>query len=468
MEPLATAHDTAGRVRRREISAREAAQDALKRIEAANPALNAFIHVDPETALRQADAVDAAIARGIDPGPLAGVPVGVKDMEPVAGMPLTFGSRAFAHNVADHDSVQVARLKNAGAVVMGKTNTPEFAYKGFTANRLFGATRNPWNPERTPGGSSGGSTAAVAAGMVALCTAGDGGGSIRVPAAFSGCYGIKPSAGRIPRAGANAPTWSTHGTLGPVSRTVRDAARYLDICAGPHPNDLDALDAPPGAYEAATLAPAPRLKRIAWSADLGFAPVDPEVRRIAGEAGRALAEAVGAELVEANPGFADPIDTWFTIAAPGDARAVAAMTEEQRALLERGFLAWADQATRITAVMLAEALEARHQLNRAMTAFFQTYDLLLTPTVPCTAFLAGGPPPTEIDGQAVTPAGFVAFTSPFNTTGHPAASLPAGLASDGLPVGLQVVAPRHADALVLAASAAYEAARPWRWPGDGS
>ncbi len=451
-------------IRAKELSAREAVDEALARLEARNPAINAFVYSDPEGARAQAAAIDDAVARGLDPGPLCGVPIGVKDLEAVAGMPLTFGSRAFRENVAAEDSVQVTRLRAAGAVVLGKTNTPEFGYKGFTENRLFGATRNPWNPERTPGGSSGGSAAAVTAGIVPLATAGDGGGSIRIPAAFSGCYGIKPSAGRIPRAGANAPTWGTHSTLGPVSRTVRDAARYLDAASGPHPNDLDALDSPPGVYEAAVIGPPPKLRRIAWSAGLGYAAVDPEVARLAGAAAKALAAAVGAELVEANPGFDDPMAAWYMMAAPGDVRLIDAMTEEQKAELEKGFVLFAEQARGIMGVDIANALEARHQLNRTMTAFFGKYDLLLTPTVACTAFPAEGPPPAEIGGKPVGAAGYLPFTPPFNMTGHPAASLPAGLAADGLPVGLQVVAPRHADALLLAVSAAYEAANPWRWP----
>ena len=462
MDILNSASELADAIRGRKLSAREAVEEALTRVERRNPAINAFVHVDADGARNAAAAVDAAIARGEDPGTFAGVPIGVKDLSAVAGMPHTYGSRAHASNVATEDSVEVARLRAAGAVVIGKTNTPEFGYKGFTDNLLFGATGNPWDPARTPGGSSGGSAAAVAAGIVPVCTASDGGGSIRIPAAFSGCYGIKPNAGRIPRAGRSAPTWGTHSTLGPVSRTVRDAARYLDIAAGPHPNDLDSLDTAPGGYEAAVMAGSPRLRRIAWSADLGYAAVDPEVVRVAFEAARALAVATGAELVEAHPGFPDPVMAWYTIAAPGDAWLMDGMTNAQRDSLEPGFVAFADRARAITGVQIAQALETRHQLNRSLTAFFETYDLLLTPTVAVTAFPKEGPPPGAIAG--VSPASYLPFTPPFNLTGHPAASLPAGLAADGLPVGLQVVGPRWSERLVLAASAAYESARPWKWP----
>jgi len=461
---LPAAHEIADGVRARKLSAREVLEAALKRIEASNPAINAFVHVDAASARKRADEIDAAVARGEDPGPLAGVPIGVKDLEPVAGMRHTDGSRVFADRVAAYDSVQVSRLRAAGVVIVGKTNTPEFGYKGFTDNLLFGPTRNPWNPERTPGGSSGGSAAAVTAGMVPLCTASDGGGSIRIPAAFSGCYGIKPSAGRIPRADAHAPTWGSHSTRGPVSRTVRDAARYLDVAAGPHPNDLDSLDGPVGVYEQAVLAGPPKIRRIGWSPDLGYAVVDPEVVRVAGEAARALASALGAELVEAGPGFPDPMAAWYTIAAPGDTRMIDNMTADERGLLEPGFVAFSEQARGITGVMIANALEERHQVNRAMTAFFERCDLLLTPTVACTAFAAGGPPPRQIGGRDAGVSGYLPFTPAFNLTGHPGASLPAGLAADGLPVGLQVVGPRHADALVLAVSAAFEQARPWKFP----
>ncbi len=455
----------AERVRRGELRAREVVERALGRIAELNPGLNAFIQVDAEGALRQAEAVDARVAAGEDPGPLAGVPLGVKDLEPVRGLLFTLGSRAFAGQVATEDSVQVARLRAAGAVVVGKTNTPEFGYKGFTENRLWGPTRNPWNPAKTPGGSSGGSSAAVAAGMVPLATAGDGGGSIRIPAAMTGCFGMKPTAHRVPRAGEHAPTWGYFSTLGPMARTVRDAARYLDVASGPHPDDPEVLDGPTG-FEAAVLGPAPRLRRLAWSADLGYAAVDREVVRVARAAAERLAAAVGAELEEATPAIGDTMEAWMTIAAAGDTRLVDDMPEEQRAKLEPGFLRFAETGRQYTAVDVARALEHRHQVNRVMTRFFAGYDLLLTPTTAATAFAAEGPPPGEIGGRKVGPAGFIPFTYPFNFLGLPAASLPAGLAADGLPVGLQAVAPRFADAFLLRVCAAYEAASPWRYPGQ--
>lgn len=456
-------------VRRKERTAREVTEEALRRLEAGNAPINAFIHINPELALKQANEVDARIARGEDPGPLAGVPIGVKDLEPVAGMPFTQGSRAFKDVVADQDSVQVTRLKAAGAVPLGKTNTPEFGYKGFTENRLFGPTRNPWNLELTPGGSSGGSAAAVTAGLVPLATASDGGGSIRIPAGFCGCYGIKPTGGRIPLAGATYPSWATHSTLGPVSRTVRDSARYLDVTAGPHPDDVHSLDAPPGGYEDAVLAGPPKLRRIAWSRDLGYAAVEPEIAEIAHRAAVAFAETLGAELVEAHPGFDDPMPAWLAIGAPGDALRLQQLADRIDDL-EPGYVRFAQSALQVTALQVAEALQQRHAVNRQVNAFLKEYDLLLTPTLAAPPFKAEGPPPMVIAGREVGPAGFIPFTYPFNLTGHPAASIPAGLTSAGLPVGLQVVAPRFADKLLLAVSAAFEAAHPWPWPkaADGN
>jgi aspartyl-tRNA(Asn)/glutamyl-tRNA(Gln) amidotransferase subunit A len=463
MFDIEPAWQTAEAVRRKERSAREVTQAALDRLASGNERINAFVHIAPELALRQADEVDARIARGEDPGPLAGVPIGVKDLEPAAGMPFTLGSRAFKDVVAEKDSVQLSRLKAAGAVPLGKTNTPEFGYKGFTENRLFGATRNPWNPELTPGGSSGGSAAAVTAGLVPLATASDGGGSIRIPAGFCGCYGIKPTGGRIPIAGPEYPHWATHSTLGPVSRTVRDSARYLDAAAGPHADDLHALDAPAGGYEAAVLAGPPKLGRIAWSGDLGYAVVEPEVAAIARTAAEAFAKAVGTELVEADPGLDDPMPAWFAIGAPGDALFLEQLADRVEEL-EPGYVRFAQTARNITTIDYAKALQTRHAVNRTMNAFFGQYDLLLTPTLAAPPFKAEGPPPMEIAGKKVGPAGFIPFTYPFNLTGHPAASLPAGLNAVGLPVGLQVVAPRFAEKLLLAVSAAFEATNPWPWP----
>ena len=242
------AHELAERMRSRALSPVELMKACLARIEAVNPALNAFIALRPEEALAEARAMADRIARGEDPGPLAGLPLGVKELEDVEGFPSTHASIPFKDNWPERDSVQVERLRKAGAIVLGKTNAPEFGYTAFTKNLLFGVTRNPWNPERTPGGSSGGSSAAIASGMVPLATASDGGGSTRIPACYTGCFGLKPTFGRVPRGPFKMLTWSDTVCLGPITRTVRDAALYLDAVVGPHPSDPDSLPHPGISY----------------------------------------------------------------------------------------------------------------------------------------------------------------------------------------------------------------------------
>jgi len=219
-----------------------------------------------------------------------------------------------------------------------------------------------------------------------------------------------------------------------------------------------------GVYEQAAMSEPPRLRQIGWSADWGYAAVEPEVRRLAFEAAQSLAEALNVELVEAHPGFADPMQTWYVLAAAGDVVLVDRLTPEQRALLEPGFVAFVEQARSLTAAQMCAALDERHQLNRRLTGYFEEFDLLLTPTVACTAFAKEGPPPKTIEGKAANPASYLPFTPPFNVTGHPAASVPSGLANDGLPVGLQIVAPRHADTFLLSVCSVYEQARPWSFP----
>src|SRR5262249_42346144 len=240
-------------VRRRERSPVELVRASLDRIEALNPSLNAFVALRAEAALAEAAALERRIAAGEDVGPLAGLPVGGKDREDVAGMPTTFGSIPFKSWRPRGDSVQVARLRRAGAIILGKTNTPEFGYTGLTKNLVFGVCRNPWNLERTPGGSSGGSAAAIASGMVPLVTASDGGGSVRIPACYVGAFGLKPSFGRVPigaRQPGNMLPWVDTVCYGPLTRSVRDAALFLDAVAGPDPSDPDSLPPPGLSYEA--------------------------------------------------------------------------------------------------------------------------------------------------------------------------------------------------------------------------
>jgi Asp-tRNA(Asn)/Glu-tRNA(Gln) amidotransferase A subunit family amidase len=455
------AHVLAAAVRGGELAPVELIEATLRRIEALNPRLNAFVCLRAEPALAEARALAERLARGEDPGPLAGLPLAVKDEEDVAGLPTTYGSIPFRDNVATADSVQVSRLRAAGAIVVGKTNLPEFGYTAYTRNRLFGVTRNPWDPARTPGGSSGGSAAAIAAGLVPLATGADGGGSIRIPACYTGAFGLKPSFGRVPKGWLGMLEWIDTTVWGPITRTVRDAALYLDAVVGPHPADPDSLPHPGLSY-AAVLERLPRGLRAAFDLTLGYAVVEPGV-------GRAVEEAVAAF-----PGFGvavepvtlalpDTLLDWAAISAAEMYAKLADRFETHRDDWGRGFRLGLELGRAATPETQGRLQRARAQLNRQVAAIFERYDLLLTPTLPTVAFAAEGPLPLEVNGQAANP---VCFTYPFNLTGHPAASVRAGLTPGGLPCGLQIVAPRHREDLVLQVAHAYEQARPWndRWP----
>jgi Asp-tRNA(Asn)/Glu-tRNA(Gln) amidotransferase A subunit family amidase len=464
----ASATDLARAVRRGELSPVELVQAALDRIAAANPAVNAFVALRAEGALADARALERRRAAGDDVGPLAGVPFGVKDLEDVADLPTTFGSVPFKDYRPGADSVQVARLKAAGAIVVGKTNTPEFGYTGLTKNRLFGVTRNPWNLERTPGGSSGGSAAAIAAAMVPLVTASDGGGSVRIPASYVGAFGMKPSFGRVP-VGARGPgamlPWIDTVCYGPITRTVRDAALFLDAVVGPDPRDPAALPAPGVSY-AATLADLPRRLPIAVSATLGYARVQSDVAREFETAVGAFRE-LGHRVDVIDDALPDVGVEWGLISAAEDYALLAPGLETHRDQFGRAFLAGLERGKEVTAEFVGRAQRKRALLHEQLARIFARYALLLTPTMPTEAFAAAGPFPRAINGEPIrTALGAVAFTYPFNFSGHPAATVRAGFTDAGLPAGLQIVGPPRRDDLVLQAAFAYEQARPWndRWP----
>ncbi len=458
------AHDLARQVRSGALSPVELMEACLARIDGTNPVLNAFIAMRPEQALAEARAMADRIARGEDPGPLAGLPLGVKELEDAEGFPSTHASVPLKDNWPQRDSVQVERLRHAGAIVLGKTNAPEFGAATFTRNLLFGVTRNPWNPARTPGGSSGGSAAAVAAGMVPLATGSDGGGSIRIPAGYTGCYGIKPSFGRVPLGPFPMLRWSDTLAVGPITRTVRDAALYLDAVVGAHPADPDSLPHPGVSY-VETLERLPQRLRIAWSPTLGYARVQPDVMREVRQA-VGVFEKLGHEVEEVTEPFPDLSLAWAAVDAAEIYAEIAHLIDKHRAEFGRGFLAGVERVRDLTPEKYGQAQQARAGLVDLLWRLFERYDLLLTPTLPTEAYDAHGRMPVDIDGEPVAnPMMFAAFTFPFNLSGHPAATVRAGFTDAGLPAGLQIVGPRHRDDLVLQASYAYEQERPWDyWP----
>jgi Asp-tRNA(Asn)/Glu-tRNA(Gln) amidotransferase A subunit family amidase len=443
----------ADHVRSAKLSARELVTHALGRIEALNGRLNAFVALDGDAALEAAAGVDEAVARGDDPGPLAGIPIGVKDMEDAAGFRTTFGSATREHApVAAVHSALVERLVAAGCVVVGKTNTPELGWKGDTDNPLFGATRNPWDPARSPGGSSGGSAAAVAAGMVPLATGSDGGGSIRIPSALCGLSGLKPSLGRVPTGGVNPPGWPSLSTRGPMARTTVEVAYALDAVIGPDPTDLQALPMPEPSWTGALDRPHVPMA-VAWSPTLGYAPVDAEVRAVCERAVGVLSDA-GARVIEVESVFSvDPMRTWLTMTNAFLARSVEEFRDTP--LWERidpGLRAGADAGLNVTGVELVKAIDECHRLNLRLVQLFHDVRLLVTPALAAPAPLSGQP--GVINGEADL--NWVRFTYPFNLTRSPAGTVCAGFGPGGLPVGLQLVGPQHGDLVVLRAMAALE------------
>ncbi|MDQ3643271.1 MAG: amidase family protein [Actinomycetota bacterium] len=447
--------DLAAAVAAGSIGARELTQHALDRIAALNQRINAFVAVDEEAALAAAGAVDARVARGEDVGPLAGIPIGVKDLEDAAGLPTTWGSAAWeGREPAKADSLLVGRLRAAGCVVVGKTNTPEFGWKPDTENALFGATRNPWDPARSPGGSSGGSAAAIAAGMVPLATGSDGGGSIRIPSALCGISGMMPSLGRVPAGGTEPPGWYQLSSKGPLARSISDIAFVLDTVIGPDPADLRSLPMPESSWHAAVVDPGVPMK-VGWSPTLGYAPVDDEVRTLCETAVATMAD-LGADVVEVDTVFPeDPVASWMTLACTYLMYALERFRgTDGWERVDPGVRAIAGWAASQGAVEVVKAEEDCYRLNQRLAERFREVRLLVTPTTAASAPRSG-----EVGViNGVADLNWVRFTYPFNLTRSPAATVCAGFTDDGLPVGLQLVGPQHGDLVVLRAAAALEEA----------
>jgi aspartyl-tRNA(Asn)/glutamyl-tRNA(Gln) amidotransferase subunit A len=447
-----TASEMLAAFRTGSLSPVEATEAVLTRIEEADPAVNAFCLLTSEEALAAARASEERWRRGEPRGLLDGVPVSVKDVLLMRGHPTLRGSRTIdPAGPWPDDSPAVARVREHGGVIVGKTTSPELGWKGVTDSPLTGITRNPWDPSRTPGGSSGGAAAAVALGMAPLALGTDGGGSVRIPAAFTGVFAHKPTYGRVPHFPASP--FGTLAHVGPITWSVEDAALLLEVISGPDSRDWSALPPPVPGPE-----PDVRDLRIAFSPTLGFASVDPEVAAVV-EKAAAIFTDLGARVEMVDPGFADPVEAFHVLWFAGAAKSVEALTPERRAELDPGLREICEQGERHSALDYLTATACRMELGRLMGRFHEDHDLLLTPALPIPAFEAGLEVPqgwAEPRWTSWTP-----FTYPFNMTQQPAASVPCGFTSAGLPVGLQVIGPRHADARVLAAGRAFQSARPW-------
>jgi len=450
-----SARELVGLYRSRQLSPVEVAGDILARIDRLNPRLNAFTTTTPELAMAQAVAAERSYASG-DPAPLAGVPMSIKDLTPTQGIRTARGSLIEPDWVPDEDAPVVARLYTAGAVMLGKTNTPELGWKGDSGNRVFGPSYNPWNLERTPGGSSGGGAAAVAAGLGPLAQGSDGAGSIRIPAAFCGIFGFKPSYGLVPQYPPSAVGDLSH--LGPMTRTVDDAALMLNAIAGA--DSRDRLSWSSGVDYVIGLDSGVRGLRVAWSPTLGYAPVDDAVREHTERAVAVFTE-LGCHVDQIDPEMPDPagiLDVMWSAAMAGY---FANRLSDVRELIDPGLLAVVERAKTFSAADLAQAMQQRNTYYTGMRQFMDQYDFLVTPTMPTTAFTAGLDEPDGWVRATLAPLDWTPFTYPFNLTGQPAATVPCGFDGSGLPIGLQIVGRWRDDHSVLRAAAAFESAMPW-------
>jgi aspartyl-tRNA(Asn)/glutamyl-tRNA(Gln) amidotransferase subunit A len=458
---MKTVVELAHEVQAQRSSARAAVDDCLQQIERKNPHVNAFVHVDAVAARAQADAIDARVARGDSVGPLCGVPVGIKDIrESVAGMPRRNGSLFHMDDpVETRDSVFIARLRAAGAIPLGKVATAEFGMDGVTHTLAHGTTRNPWNLARTPGGSSGGSAAAVAGGMVPFCTAGDAGGSTRSPAGYTGTVGLKPSLGRIPRMDG----FGDRSCPGVITATVADTARILDVVAGPDDCDRMTLPASGVCYERAIEALDVGGLRAVWSADLGFAPVEPEIAQIAQAAALRLVEAARLRRLERALRFTNiymDANMHLTKVFAAELRH-RGILPSQLQRLSPGPRWFVEKAENFTPAQVHEALAKEKRLEQEIAAFFRDADVLLCPCHSTGAFAAEGPLPERIAGRDASQTHGDAFPMFANIGWNPSISVPAGVTSEGLPVGLLITVRRHRDDIALRLARLLEVAAPW-------
>jgi Asp-tRNA(Asn)/Glu-tRNA(Gln) amidotransferase A subunit family amidase len=456
-----SATDLARLYRSGEVSPTEVVDAVFDRLRTVEPLINAFVTVTDDLARKQAQGAEVRLRSGDDVPPLCGIPISVKDLIETAGVRTTYGCKSLRDNVPEQDAISWQRLKQAGAILIGKTTTPEHGMLGVTESHLTGTTGTPWDPARTSGGSSGGAAAAAAAGVGPLALGSDGGGSIRVPAACCGVVGVKPSAGRIPVRGNTEPDHAE----GPLTRTVADAALMLSVLAGPHHEDRLSLPATGERYlELVASPPAVSELRIAYSADLGQGPIDPRTRSTIEQALTA-AEQAGAVVEPVALKLPDTIEYFVAYWGPEFAEAVDGTLKpagDSWPLMEDV----ADRARKLSAADVSRAVRGlKTQIYNEFDRVLQSHDLIITPTTPVPPFPHVGDKGgvDEVDGQPVPLPGlyFHRLTEPPSHAGLPAASIPAGFTSDGLPVGMQLIGRQHADGEVLAAAAAFEALTPW-------
>jgi amidase len=447
--------------RARKVSPLEVMRAVLSRIDAVNPALNAYVTVARDSAIAAARKATAALARKAAPPPLLGIPVSIKDLTPTRGIRTTWGSKIFEHHVPDGDALIVERLKAAGAIVIGKTNTPEFGAGGNTFNAVFGATRNPWDPALTCGGSSGGAAVALATGMGPLAQGSDTGGSLRTPAAFCGVVGFRTTPGLVPYY-PKALAWDSIGVTGPMARTVADTALMLSVIAGPDDRAPLSYDVDTRQFLAAVRNPSIKGWRVAWTPDLnGLIPVDAEVAEIAAGAIRVF-RSLGARVEASCCDFGEVNEIVLGTRGLAMVANLAHHLPRWRAQMQEGLVWNIEQGLALTPVEIGRAETLRSQLWQRVRAFMESRDLLILPTVAVPPFPVELPYPTEINGKPLDNyTQWFFLTYGITLTGLPAISVPCGFTRAGLPVGIQIVGRRRQETAVLRAAAAFEIAAPW-------
>jgi aspartyl-tRNA(Asn)/glutamyl-tRNA(Gln) amidotransferase subunit A len=461
LDAYPTANGLLDAIKARKVSPVDVMRETLARVEATEPLLNNFASVSAEGAMEQARAAESALMRGDPQGVLLGLPISVKDLIAVKGLPFASGSRAMAGNVASVSAPSVERVAAAGACIIGKTTTSEFGCKAVGDSPLTGITRSPWNTDKTPGGSSCGAASSVAAGVTTLALGTDGGGSVRIPASLCGLFGIKAQFGRVPIFPVSATPTLAH--VGPLARTVSDAALLLSVMSGHDRRDPFAVAGPVPDYLAACHASVKGM-RIAYSRTLGYARPDPEVVEITERAARRFQD-LGCEVEEIDAVLdSDPVDLWMSEFYAGVGVRLKKTLAEQREMLDPAVADVLKDALSQTSEEYYTKVFRRYELREKLRVFFEGFDLLLSPATPCAAFDVGLNTPPQLPDRNIV--SWVYYTYPFNLTGQPAASIPAGFTRDGLPVGLQMVAKINSEVDIFRAAAAFERSQPWfdRYP----
>ncbi len=460
---------------KQELTSEELTETIIERIEKINPIINAYCSTTFDLARDLAKKADTAIKKGEKLGLLHGIPTSIKDNVDVKGIRTTCGCKAFENYISTEDDIAVKRLKEAGVVILGKTNMPAFGYKGVTDNLIFGATKNPWHLERTPGGSTGGGAAATASGLSPLTQGSDGGGSIRIPSSFCGLYGIKPTFGRIPQKSMKIEgNMGTYVQKGPLVRHVKDAALFLDALVGA--DDIDRYSIPKPNYSFYdAIEEKPKKLKIGYAIDLGnLEVIHSEVEKSVLNAVKKFEEfnwsveksninllSIG-HTIRGNVSIGNYGLTWYTIWTYGIGYFLKPIIEEFGSVMDQELVQMAQNGFQLTAENIYMAEIQREIIYDNVCRHFKEFDILITPTMACPAFELGVSSPTKIDGKEVSPGAYSPYTHPFNMSGHPAASIPCGWSKDGLPIGMQIVGKRFDEITVLQVSKAFEDVAPWQ------